>query len=258
MGHKKITKVFARIVKGRQLVGFEVENHKFTIFLSGSNVKQNTGLDINEVEMLEGSLIKPDFYKIGEKMFNGKVCEKDNALIRDFWITLVPNNINEFKNVAEHKKLGFKKISQVFTFSRNGMVTCGIKTLDDKVVFVTKRRLEGLTNLDETEFHILENSFINPVFYKNGEIMAGGKKCYADNSIIKELNLRFSGNVVQMHQNFEENEPNFYYSSSDNTNYSTSSYDEYGGPRDGSGGYLDDDFINDALGGEPEAYWNID
>jgi hypothetical protein len=66
--NKKITRVFARIIKGKQLVGFEIENQKYTIFLSGSNVKQNTHLEINEIEMLEGSLIRPDFYAKGEKI----------------------------------------------------------------------------------------------------------------------------------------------------------------------------------------------
>lgn len=37
-----------------------------------------------------------------------------------------------------------------------------------------------------------------------------------------------------------------------------SDFDEYGGPSDGYGGRLDDDFINDALDGNPDAYWNID
>ena len=132
------------------------------------------------------------------------------------------------------------------------------KTLDDEIVFVTKKRLERLTNLDESKFHILKNSYINPVFYKNGEIMSGGKKCYSDNSIIKELNLRFSSSVEKMHKNFDESEPKFYYSNSNDTSYSNSNYDEYGGLSDGYGGYIDDDFINDALGGHPDAYWNID
>ena len=255
--NKKISRVFARIIKGKQLVGFEIENQKYTIFLSGSNVKQNTHLEINEIEMLEGSLIRPDFYAKGEKMINGKICKKSNFLIRDFWITLVPNNLEYFREINEHKKLDFKIIKQIFTFSRNGKINCGVKTLDEEVVFVTKKRLEGLTDLNESEFHILEDSYINPLFYKKGEIMAGGKKCYSDNSITKELNLRFSGNVMQMHQNFEENEPNFYYSNSNNSKNS-SSYDEYGGPDDGYGGHIDDDFINDVLGGHPDAFWNID
>lgn len=46
------------------------------------------------------------------------------------------------------------------------------------------------------------------------------------------------------------------------TNYSEESkrgnYSEYGGPSDGYGGYLDDDFINDVLDGDPSAIWNLD
>lgn len=35
-------------------------------------------------------------------------------------------------------------------------------------------------------------------------------------------------------------------------------YNKYGNPSDGYGDSLDDDFIDDALDGEPDAYWNID
>jgi len=38
---------------------------------------------------------------------------------------------------------------------------------------------------------------------------------------------------------------------------SSDRYSEYGGPPDGYGGYLTDDFIDDALGGEPDANSNI-
>lgn len=35
-------------------------------------------------------------------------------------------------------------------------------------------------------------------------------------------------------------------------------FEEYGGPSDGYGGRLDDDYIDDVLDGHPDAYWNID
>ena len=41
----------------------------------------------------------------------------------------------------------------------------------------------------------------------------------------------------------------------DNT---TDNYSNYGGPSDGYGGRLDDEYIDDAFGGEADAYWNID
>lgn len=39
---------------------------------------------------------------------------------------------------------------------------------------------------------------------------------------------------------------------------SSDDYRTHGGPSDGYGGRLDDDFIDDAFGGEADAYWNID
>ena len=35
-------------------------------------------------------------------------------------------------------------------------------------------------------------------------------------------------------------------------------YSNYGGPSDGYGGRLDDEYIDDAFGGDADAYWNID
>ncbi|AWH74383.1 hypothetical protein DCS32_09495 [Dokdonia sp. Dokd-P16] len=253
---KKIKRVFARIINGKQLIGFEIANQSRVVFLTGSNVKQNTNLEVYEVEMLTDSFIKPIYYKQNETMFNGKVCTKDDIIIKDFWITMVPDNYEEFKEENSHKLMPFRKIKQIFTFTRNGKVNCGIKNINDDVVFVTEKRLSALTNLDSSEFHILEGSFINPSFYEDGEIMANGSKCYGTNKIVKELNLRFLGNINQMHENFENSEPKYYIS---NANHSyDSSYEIYGGPGDGYGGHLDDDFINDVLGGHPDAYWNID
>ena len=256
MRHKRIKRIFTRIIKGKQLVGFEVESHPKIIYLTGSNIKQNTKLEINEIEMLTGSYIRPDYYKKGEIMFNGNICEKDNAIIRDFWITLNISDLKEFRKSNEHKLLNFKEIKKIFTFSRNGKIGCGIKTTDDEVVFLPKKRLEALTNLEASEFHILESSYINPLFYKDGETMVFGQKCYGNNTVIKALNLRFSGNINQMHQNFEANEPNYYYSDNNTSNFYD--FDEFSGPNDGYGGRLDDDFINDVLDGNPDAYWNID
>ena len=48
------------------------------------------------------------------------------------------------------------------------------------------------------------------------------------------------------------------HASEDDDFHSSSNYDEHGGPSDGYGGHLSDDFINDALGGEADAYWNLD
>ena len=48
-------------------MGFKVEGITKFLYLSPANVKQNTGAELNEVEILIGSAIRPKFYKKGEK-----------------------------------------------------------------------------------------------------------------------------------------------------------------------------------------------
>ena len=128
--------------------------------------------------------------------------------------------------------------------------------VDVRIVSATHQRLDN-----PREFHILEGSFICPEYYKEGEQMGGTHGLIAKKSgvMLKNLNLRFSGNAEEMHKNFEER-PNFHYSNSRNYNdrENRSSYNQYGGPSDGYGGSLDDDFINNVLDGDPSAIWNID
>lgn len=247
--HKIITEVFTRIKKGRQIVGFRVENFPYVIYLTAKQVKQNTNLEIDEVEMLVGSGIRAVFYKKGEELFDGSICYCDNILIKEFWITIV-QDIDEFKALNNFKLVDLEIIINVFTFKRINVESVGIKTSNGNVYFVTVKRLSALTKLEASEFHILEKSFVKPEFYHNGEKMANGEICYGENKIIKALNLRLRGNVEEMHEYFE-NGSNYFYSMQP-------SYEYYGGPSDGYGGSLDDDFINDVLDGDPEAYWNID
>ena len=256
--HKKIINVFSRIKKGRQLVGFEVENYPYLIYLTAKQIKDNTQLEINEIDMLIGSTIRPEFYQRGEKRFDGEITNEENKFIKDFWITLNALTIEEFKLKNRHNYINLEVIEKVFTFNRNSVQNVGIKTKQENTYFVTSKRLSALTNLEPSEFHILESSFVNPEFYINGEIMAGGNVCYGDNKIIKALNLRFMGNFEEMHEHFENYGHKYYSSRKSLSRNSHYSYDEYNGPSDGYGGYLDDDFTNDVLDGHPDAYWNID
>ena len=45
---------------------------------------------------------------------------------------------------------------------------------------------------------------------------------------------------------------------SSTNDYTRNRFDKYNGPSDGYGGALSDDFIDDALSGDPDAIWNID
>ena len=78
MCYKKILNVFTIIWKGNQKVGFKVENLEKNLFLNPSYVSRNTGVQINELEALIGSNIKPIFYKVGETMESGKSISRGN------------------------------------------------------------------------------------------------------------------------------------------------------------------------------------
>lgn len=76
--HKKIIKIFPRIKYGRQLVGFELESYPYIIYLTAKQIKANTKLEINEIDLLIGSTIRPEFYQIGEQRLNGKITSEEN------------------------------------------------------------------------------------------------------------------------------------------------------------------------------------
>ncbi len=190
--HKPIINVFTRIKNGRQLVIFKIENFEHPIYLTSKQVKENTNLDINEVEMLTDSHLKTIFYKIGEEVLDGRICEKENLLVKDFWITLPNANSNDFRLRNKHKLIEFEIINDIHIFNKNSVINVGIKTDSENVYYVTGNRLSALTGLSKEDFYLLKTSFIHPEFYKDGEIMQNGNVCYGDRKLIKDLNLRFS------------------------------------------------------------------
>lgn len=256
--HKKILNVSTFVYNGKQKVELEVEGLENKIYLSPANIKQNTNIDINEVEILIGSTIRPTFYKKGEKMLNDKICKDDNTVINDFWITLL-DTIPKLREINKNHILPLKKIVKVFQFTREEDIVGFELENEDNPFYIKSYKLERITNLEPSEFHILTNSYIAPIYYKKGEVLKQGDIVRKDNRILKKLNIRFSGTIDEMHKNYKEPEQNNNYHEEERfDDRETYSYEQYGGPSDGYGGMLDDDFINDALGGEPDAIWNID
>lgn len=248
MRHRTIKDVFTIIYKGRQKVGFEVEGLDKYIYLGPGNVKQCTGVKIDEVEILIGSKIRPEFYQTGEKMFNGKICEDGYAVIKDFWIEC-SGSINEMKAKNSHKLIPLQEIQRVFQFYRNGKDVIGFDTGSEKATFINSTRIQKLTLLEPDEFHILEGSFINPVYYQEGEELHGGRTCNKSGVILKALNLRYFGKVEEMHERFENSVPS----------YIAGHYDSY----DYDDGHNTRNWLADAAGSDdPEmmsvAYWNMD
>lgn len=252
---RTISDIKTRIVKRNLLIIIEFKEGGH-IFATQREIFLLTKLQVFEIELLIGSMAQVWYYEENEKMVNGRICLTNNQFVKKYSIKL-EDSIDELKLNKSHLLLPFRKITKIFHFNKNGNNTVGIKTsIEDETIFIYLKRFEALTQLNKDEMFILNGSYIYPEFYKAGEILASGNKVQKDNILLKSLNLRFWGTLDEMEDSALDN---LNESGRSERNYeSKTSHSEYGGVSDGYGGYLDDDFINDALGGDPDAYWNID
>lgn len=247
MRHKLIRNIKTRIRKKRQLVIVEFDNNEF-VFLSANNIKQNTNLEFNEIELLIGSTLKIDFYIKGEKMFNDKICEKDNVLVKEYFFEL-QKPVDRLRIENKNQLLPYKKIKKIFYFNKFNRENAGIETEDGKVIFLTLKRLEIQSRLDKSEQHILIGSFIMPEYHKKGEKFSNGSIVQNDN-VLKWINLRYSDNIEGMHESFENNVG--YY---DGEDYYEGSDDSPGAYGYSSWGEMT---LYEAFEGDASNYWNID
>ncbi|MBS1939621.1 MAG: hypothetical protein JST38_01925 [Bacteroidetes bacterium] len=248
MRHKPIRNIKTRIRNKRQLVIVEFDNKEF-VFITPNNIKQNTSLEVFELELLIGSTMRIEFYKKGEKMFNGKECNKDNLIVKEYFFEL-QKPVDKLRVENATQLLGYKRIKEIFYFHKFGKDNVGIKAQDDKVTFLSLKRFEIQSKLDKSEQHILVGSYILPEYYKTGETLPNGTIVTQDNKILRWINLRYSDNVEGMHENFE-NAIGYY----DGEDY-------YDGYDDGPGAYgyssWDEMALYEAFEGDPSNYWNVD
>ena len=249
-----IKDVFGYIKDGEQLVGFVVGTEEKYIFLSPAQVYQSAGVEVNEVEILIGSRFRPEYYKKGEEMFNGEICEDEETAIKDFWIETT-GSVEEMRKNNEDKIKNFLKIKKVFNFKKNGKDMTGIELENDDVVFVSSKFVKSITSIDRNEFGILESSYALPEYYEEGEdiykwIDDKEEKCRKENTIVKKLDIRMKRDIYDKD---DEEKPKYYKSVG---NFEKKSYEKkyskYGGPHG-----FDDNTIDSAFEGNPEHIWNV-
>jgi hypothetical protein len=257
MSYKTITKVFTIIYKGRQQVGFQIEGIEKCIYLSPLNVEQDTKIKITEVELLIGSKIRPEFYKLGEIMFNGKVFYEGFPVIKDFRIKCA-DTIENLRIANSGKLLKFKEIFKVFHFNRNNNETVGFEIGEEKAIFIQAKRLLNQTSLSLNEIHILEGSYISPEYFKEGENINEGidmppKLCIKSGVVLKHLNLRFWGKVNEMHKKFENSDSTTY-----QRNYRSGKHYFQNDYSNDSNNWLEDVAGSDDPEVMNDVYWNLD
>jgi hypothetical protein len=134
-------------------------------------------------------------------------------------------------------------------------------------LYLTKKTAEyaaklGIKKDQDIKQHILDTSEV--LLCKNARDEERYKLSFgvdSDYISLEELSKIFNSPLIK--PNFDAikfmAEFRSLYSATDRSDKSHGqSYAQYNGPSDGYGGHLDDDFIKDALGGDPDAYWNID
>ena len=242
MRHKIIVKVKSRLYKKRQLVILEFENSEF-VFISHQEIYQNTKLGICEIELLIGSRVRFEFYSIGEEMFNGKICNQNNILVKSYFIELSAS----VENLRFEKKdflMPFKRIDKIFYYEKYNRENVGIEDEDKNVTFLSLSRFELFCKLKKGEQHILLGSYICPVYYPVGYTLKSGEKVMKPNMILEQLNLRYSDKIEQMHESFENS---ISYYNSESPNYQDSNVQSFS------------DWINTEFGDDAGvAYWNLD
>lgn len=217
MRHKLITNVRTRLRGKRQLVIVVFENNDF-VFLSAGSIKSNTSLEVNELELLIGSRLRITYYKNGEQTTIGTICTKDNLLVKEFFFEL-QKPVEKLRIENRSQLLPFQKIRKIFYFFKFERDNVGIETEDGNVTFITLKRFESQSHIEQSEQHILVGSYIFPEYYKIGDKLSDGD-IIRTNKVLKQLNLRYSSRVENMHENFENRityyDGHNYYSSNDN------------------------------------------
>lgn len=74
-------------------------------------------ISLNEISLLTGSYILPEYYKVGEQLKNGKICNKNDILLKSPNLRLTASleklrlNNNHFQNgsVGKYKNSNFKE-----------------------------------------------------------------------------------------------------------------------------------------------------
>ncbi|MBK8143390.1 MAG: hypothetical protein IPK57_22040 [Chitinophagaceae bacterium] len=222
-----------------------------------------------ELELLIDSYLEPIYFQKGETLRNGRKANSNNYHIK--WWTLVLNGTQ--KEIREKNNSLcpiFQTLYDTYIFKRKDRDVVRIRSTCDKVYFVDLKELERVTGLKQDEFDLLTGAFISPTYYKAGEVSEKtGWIVYEDDKIVKDLNLRVVRTIdfnsklpsnqkleltsPSIHKNFHNDDYDGHYDRHEYDDNSRPSYEKYNGYNG-----FDDDTIDQAFEGDPEATWNVD
>lgn len=195
MQHLLIKDVSTRIKNRVLIVVFELQDSK-KIYLNYVRVKQNTQLEPNELELLINSYIRVEYYKKDDVMFNGKACLHDNAIIKEYWITL-QSPIDRLRVINSEKLLPFKKIEEIYFFTKFNKRNVGLALEDGTSLYMSEDKFYTASGFEEFERTYLIGSFVFPTFFEIGELLQNGFLVTTPNKTLKYLGVRYCGEAIE-------------------------------------------------------------
>lgn len=102
---QKISETFIFRKFGKINVGLKTTNEN-TYYINFTRLEKLTGLNENEIQLLVGSFISPEFYNKGDIMYNGLVVKYENTL-KDLNLRLADDfhkNYNEFIEYSDYEE----------------------------------------------------------------------------------------------------------------------------------------------------------
>ncbi len=250
----------------KQFLHIEFDDSKVRV-IDFNEISNIIRVSAYELELLIESEVIPKYYSKGEINLFGQSVTFDNLQLKGFTLKERFNRKNSIETFA-HKLLEFKTISEIKEITnKKGTSSLTINFIDNSSCFVRAKDLKAWTGLEEKHFAALMGQKCCPRYFKKDEVMSDFygqlNYCTSDNTIVKSLNLRFDdNNFEKIKENilkidkginiYEIKKPwenNFNNDDDDNDN----SYEKYNGYND-----WDDDTIDNAFEGDPDATWNVD
>lgn len=256
-------------IKDKELyVSFNIETEWYPIFeVPFSLVQKNVGqISVFEIDLLEGCHLEPSsFYKRGDKLPDGKTVSEENKFPKT-WKINIDGTLDELRERNKSKLLPFQTIYSVDISEKNSKEPyIQVRTTDENIYFTKVPTFKSLVGISENDFEILKGVFISPIMFKKGDTSEYNGRFTTitqDDKIVASFNIRIEGTLdnnynlygdarLKSESNYSANQR--YPGDDDDDDSYTPSYDKYNGYND-----FDDDTIDQAFEGDPDATWNVD
>ncbi len=216
-------------------------------------------ISVWEIDILEGCYLEPTSFNNQEDgLRNGMHVFEDSPTT---WKINLGGSLDELRERNKSKILEFQSIYKVEISDKNSKEPyVKVRTTDDNVYFTKVPVFQSLVGLKPNEFNKLEGVFISPIMYKKGDTAEYNGRFInitQDNKIVASFNIRIEG-TLDDHSKIYGNPILKKYTRDEHSDFFGDdsyrpSYEKY----NGYNGW-DDDTIDQAFDGDPEATWNVD